>query len=689
MFILSQQGKLVVDVTTGSGNININGARVIISDSNGMVDEVYTSFNGKTDIIILSTPNIDENNVHYGLYYVDIFKEEFEAVMHADIRIYENTLSYLPISMQPKTNVKINNSSNDDTMAVASTTDTPSRRIQLLQRAPYIPTEITVHLGSPSSNAEDITVPFTYYVKNVASSEIYPTWPEDALRANIAAIISLALNRVHTSWYPSRGYKFQITNNTQYDQKFIKNRNIFDTISKIVDDMFNVYIQKGNNLEPFFASYCDGRSVTCAGMSQWGTYELANQGLNALEILQYYYGDDVQLVSTDRIQDIMETYPGRALRRGDSGQDVYFMQFCLNRIAIDYPNIFKIYPANGIFSLRMEQSVKEFQRQFNLTPDGIIGKATWYKIGYIYVSVTKLAQIESEGIRLGEEQITYAGEVLRNGSSGEEVSKLQYMLLSISSFYSAVIPPTIDAQFGKGTKESVESFQKYFSLPVDGIVGEVTWNTIKEVFLDVFKILPNVEQAIPYPNEQIRLGSSGDYVTIIQTYLNYISAFYSEINTVNVDGVYGNASKEQVEAFQTLFGLPVTGIVNSTTWNSITDVYTLISAIVLYPGTPLRIGDNNRYVAYLQIYLNDIASINENISPFVIDGIFGENTRQAVEEFQRFYNLPVDGVVGRETWNKILEVYLQDVRKLADLDINNAQLIQTNFLYENPNSSSS
>ena len=680
---MNRQGKLVVNVATGNGSININNAKVILSNEKGFVSEAFTAFNGKTNEIILLTNRKDENNFYYDNYFVDVLKDGFEPILHDEIKIYENTTSYLPLLLEPSTTLPINN--NETIVEVASTTDVPRRRTILLEKEPYIPTNITVHLGPPNSNAEDVTVSFTYYVKNVASSEIYPTWPIEALRANIAAIISLALNRIHTKWYESRGYSFQITNNTQFDQKFIKNRNIFDSISLVVDEVFNTYIQKGNNLEPYFSSYCDGRQVTCDGMSQWGSYELALQGLNALEILQYYYGNDVQLVSTNNIQDIEETYPGRALKRGDSGNDVYWMQYCLNRIAIDYPNIYKIYPANGIFSLRMEQSVKEFQRQFNLTVDGIIGKATWYKIGYIFISVTKLAQLESEGIKLGEAQIEYRGEVLRQGSTGEEVAKLQYLLLSISDFYTAVIPLTIDGNFGKTTKQSVESFQKYFSLPVDGIVGEQTWNAIKTVFLSIFELLPNVEETIPYPNVAIRLGSNGDYVEIIQTYLNYISAFYSEIDQINVDGIYGEASKKQVESFQRLFNLPVTGVVNEETWNSISEVYRLISAVVLYPGFALKQGDSNRYVAYLQIYLNDIASINENIPSFVIDGIYGDNTEKAVRAFQREYGLIEDGIVGNETWNEILTIYLRDVRDLAEINISNSNLIQTKFLYSYTN----
>lgn len=676
------QAYLVVNVSTGNGNININNANIVISNDQGFIIEAKSGYNGKSEEIALNTPLIDSNGIRYGDYFVSVFKEGFIPIEKANIKLYENSKSFLPLSLQPISSIPINNNK-EIIQAVQSTTDIPRRTQRIAFREPYIPTDITVHLGSPNTNAENITVPFVYYIKNVASSEIYPTWPIEALRANIAAIISLALNRIYTEWYPSRGFNFQITNNTQYDQKFIKDRNIFDSISEVVDEVFNTYIQKGNNLEPYFSSYCDGRQVTCAGMSQWGSYDLANQGLNALEILRYYYGDDIQLVSTNNIQDIEYSYPGRALRRGDTSPDVYIMQYYLNRIAIDYPNIYKIYPANGVFSLLMEQSVKNFQRQFNLEPDGIIGKATWYKINYIYLSVTKLAQLESEGIKLGVDQIAYAGTPLRLGSRGEEVSKLQYLLSSIAFFYSSIIAPSsIDGDFGTSTLRSVESFQAYFSLPVDGIVGETTWNAIKEVFLAVFQILPNIETAIPYPNQQLSIGSSGEYVTIIQTYLNYIAAFYSSIDAVEVDGIFGQATKKQVEQYQRLFSLPVTGVVNSATWNSIGDVYTLISAIVLYPGNPIKLGDSNRYVAYLQIYLNDIASVNNFVAPFAIDGIFGNKTLDAVKKFQTKYNLTSDGIVGEDTWNTLIDVYLSEVRNIAEIDLYNKQINSDQFPYQ-------
>ena len=202
-----------------------------------------------------------------------------------------------------------------------------------------VPENITVHLGPPGSDAPNVTVPFADYIKNVASSEIYPTWPENALRANILAEISFALNRIYTEYYRSRGYDFDITNSTAYDQSYRPDRDIFENISQIVDDIFNDYIVREGQVQPLFAQYCDGREVQCAGLSQWGTVTLANEGLLPYEILQRYYGDDINIVFDAPVGNIEESYPGTPLRLGDGGEEVRQLQLRLNRIGQNYPTI--------------------------------------------------------------------------------------------------------------------------------------------------------------------------------------------------------------------------------------------------------------------------------------------------------------------------------------------------------------
>lgn len=247
-----------------------------------------------------------------------------------------------------------------------------------------IPKNITVHLGKPAASARNVTVSFRKYIANVASSEVYPTWPEQALRANIHAQISLALNRIYTEWYPSKGYSFNITNSTSYDQYFVYGRTIFDVMERITDDIFNTYVRRSGNVEPYYTEYCDGKTVTCPGMKQWGTVTLANQGRNALQILRNYYGSSVEIVRTQNIQSIPSSYPGSPLRRGDSGTSVATIQRQLNRIAKDYP-FFGTVSVDGSFGASTETLVNRFQKQFNLTQDGVVGRATWYKISYIYV----------------------------------------------------------------------------------------------------------------------------------------------------------------------------------------------------------------------------------------------------------------------------------------------------------------
>ena len=221
---------------------------------------------------------------------------------------------------------------------------------------PYVPQRITVHLGSPSSNAANVTVPFVDYVKNVASSEIYPTWDESALQANIYAIVSYALNRVYTEFYRSRGYDFDITSSTAFDQAFVNGRSYFDNISRLVDQLFNDYLRRPGFVEPLAAKFCNGTTVTCEGLSQWGSQNLAQQGYDSVQILRSYYGN-VEIVNNAPIRGITSSYPGTPLRRGSSGPSVVVVQVELNRISQNYPAIPKLATVDGIFGSRMQKKV--------------------------------------------------------------------------------------------------------------------------------------------------------------------------------------------------------------------------------------------------------------------------------------------------------------------------------------------
>ena len=298
---------------------------------------------------------------------------------------------------------------------------------------PFIPETITVHLGPPSSNAENVTIPFIDYIANVASSEIYPTWPESAIRANVYAQISFALNRIYTEYYRSRGYDFDITNSTGIDQSFVNGRDIFENIYQIVGEIFNDYISRRGNVEPLFAQYCDGIEVTCNGLSQWGSVDLANNGLTPYEILTYYYGNDIDIVKNAPVQSISISAPERPLRLGSTGDAVRALQIRLNRISDNYPSIPKIAVPDGVFSFDTEEAVKKFQEIFSLTPDGVVGKATWYRTQFIYNAVKRLNELDSEGISLEEVTKQY-DDSLKPGATGVNVANLQYLLNYLSAF---------------------------------------------------------------------------------------------------------------------------------------------------------------------------------------------------------------------------------------------------------------
>ena len=441
---------------------------------------------------------------------------------------------------------------------------------------PTIPKTITVHLGAPDQPADNVTVPFLDYVANVASSEIYPTWPESAIRANMYAQISFALNRIYTEYYRTRGYDFDITSTTANDQYFVFGRDIFENISEIAAELFRNYIRREGNVEPLFAQYCNGTTVTCPGLSQWGSVSLAEQGLTPFEILQRYYGDNIELVrDAPFASGDQQSAPAVPLRLGTSSDDVRTLQIRLNRISSKFPSIPKIARTDGIFGSDTEAAVRRFQEVFNLTPDGVVGDATWYTVQNIYIGVKRLNDINSEGISLDEVTGQYPGP-LREGDVGNPVSNLQYYLLFLSAYYETVPPVTVDGVFGATTRAAVEAFQRTYGLPADGVVGEVTWSEILRAYRGIVDTVPReyVEgAAIPFGGIPLRVGAESEDVRLLQEYLNRIAEVYGEIPTVSATGYFGPRTEEAVLAFQRLAGIAPTGIVAAVTWSAVADLF--------------------------------------------------------------------------------------------------------------------
>ncbi len=371
---------------------------------------------------------------------------------------------------------------------------------------PYVPQNITVHLGAPSSNAPNVTVSFQDYVKNVASSEIYPTWDESALRANILAIVSFALNRVYTEFYRSRGYDFEITNSTAYDQAFVNGRSYFENISALVDELFNDYLRRPGFVEPLAAKFCNGTTVTCEGLSQWGSQNLALQGYNSDQILRSYYGD-VETVNNAPIRGITSSYPGTPLRIGSSGPNVVVIQVALNRISQSYPAIPKIPAADGIFGSRTEAAVRAFQEIFGLTADGIVGPATWYEIVRLYGGVNSLSELRSQGQRYYAINWT-APNSLQVGDSGDKVEFLQYMLSVLSRFIPNIPPIAIDSIYGQATRAAVLAAQRRFGLPETGTVDAATWDAIYDQYSGIENTTLRLQTT--FPNSSITAVPAGN-----------------------------------------------------------------------------------------------------------------------------------------------------------------------------------
>lgn len=500
-------GYLQIQVRTAHEAVPLNNAQIQIQAAAGnTLYNLWTDENGDTPVVSLETidksfsQNPYYNGTPFTSYHVLAEASGFDSLFVTDIPVFDGETAVLPVTLTPMQQMQRTPVTKEifigkpaaamnDAVEQKGTVIDPHTEPYVLRQV-VIPDPITVHLGAPGSSASNVQVSFPDYVKNVASSEIYPTWPAVALTANIYAIITFALNRVYTEWYKARGYSFDITNSTAYDQYFVYGRPIYESISRIVDQIFNQYVRRQGQNAPYFTSFCNGTTATCQGLSQWGTVTLADQGLTPIQILRSYYPDDIEIVETNIITGIVNSYPGVPLRTGSTGLDVQTIQTYLARIRRNYPAIPAITDEAGVFGDSTRAAVVKFQNVFNLAPDGIVGRSTWYKISSLYTAIARLAELDSEGETLGIGTVP-PGSTLRTGSTGPDVITLQYLLDLISEYYPEIPAPVQDGIFGSGTKQSVIAFQKAMQLDADGIVGSRTWRALYDTYQGITQNVPS------------------------------------------------------------------------------------------------------------------------------------------------------------------------------------------------------
>ncbi|MDE5717808.1 MAG: peptidoglycan-binding protein [Lachnospiraceae bacterium] len=403
-------GRLQINVTANVGLIPIENASITISftgEPDSAIETLQTNSSGQTDTVNLKTPPLQysltpNSPMPYSEYTLSVSAPGYEPVIVSGVEVLPDVTAVQNIEMTPT------ETSEDAEEIIAIPDHTlygdyppkiPEDEIKpmdesgeiVLSRV-VIPEFIIVHDGVPNdSTAPNYYVRYRDYIKNVVSSEIYATWPENAIYANTLAIMSFTLNRVYTEWYRSKGYNFTITSSTAYDQKWIYGRNIYSNIDRLVDSIFANFLSRPGVRQPILTSYCDGRNVTCNGLSQWGSKYLGDEGYSPIQILRYYYGSDMYINSAVAVSGVPSSWPGYNLNIGASGDKVLQIQQQLNRIAQNYPAIPRV-TADGIYGPRTAEAVRVFQGVFNLPQSGIVDYPTWYKISEIYVGVSRIAE---------------------------------------------------------------------------------------------------------------------------------------------------------------------------------------------------------------------------------------------------------------------------------------------------------
>lgn len=405
-------GFLQINVISGVNRRPVQNARIEIAGTGNpdqTIEQTETNSDGKSPNLELLAPPLEysqspSDNQPYSEYNLKVSAENYEATIISGVQILSGETGLQNIILTPSTS---ESQDYDPTVIgghtlweyyppkIAEAEIKPmTERGEIVLSKVVIPEYIVVHDGTPSdTTAANYYVPYKEYIKNVASCEIYATWSEAAITANVLAIISFTLNRVYTEWYRDKGFAFTITSSTAFDHKWMYQKTIYENISRIVDSVFSNYLSRPNVTQPILTQYCDGKRVTCPNwLSQWGSKYLGDQGYSAIEILRYYYGDDLYINQAEQVSGVPVSWPGYDLSVGSSGDKVRAIQQQLNRIAVNYQSIPRL-TVDGIFGPNTKASVERFQTIFNLPATGIVDYPTWYKISQIYVGVSRIAEL--------------------------------------------------------------------------------------------------------------------------------------------------------------------------------------------------------------------------------------------------------------------------------------------------------
>ncbi|MDR1542590.1 MAG: peptidoglycan-binding protein [Clostridiales bacterium] len=674
-------GYLTVVMRLANESLPAAEARVLIKDQFGAIlYDLVADANGRTEQAALEIPDGIVSGLHshrIGRFTAEVPPSPYFCSMTiTGVEVYSEVASVLPIDLTPifkdepdknHITVHIEQLHGCDWRPPQNADAIPIEMENALSRLAdvQIPESVFVHLGRlQEADALNVRVGLESYLKNVAASEIYADWSEEALYANIYCHVSLLLSRVFSRWYRSRGYPFDITSDPASDQIYQPCRSIPDNISYIVDRVFNVYIRRLGMVEPCFPVLCGGDPDYCgSGLSQWGSEYLGRAGHSPLDILMLYLSSDIEFAESTNFRLEIGNILKRLLKEGDSGRDVSLVQTYLNRLRINYPAIPEIENPNGFFDSKTLKSVKAFQSLFNLDADGIVGKTTWFQLTKIYSAAKRLEELENAKIK---PNLDFSSQFEAPEENSENSALLRHMLDYASLFFKSVPSSEEAAYYGMPAQYQTASFQKTFGLPQTGKADAATLRML----YDQYRVLREIasldaasenaaDELSEPPGEILSLGSTGERVLLLQQYLEGLSKRHPSILVVYHNGTFGADTDRAVKVFQNLYGLTPNGIVDQKTWDRIESEYssTPPQTILPFPGYRLITGSSGENVHVIQNYLNDIGKTFTTLPTISPDGLYGNNTYSAVFEFQKLFGLPATGFIDKDTWDSIVSVH--------------------------------